>query len=98
MYSSCPVCSASNLKALWEVNGYTVASCKACTLVFVQNKVTAEELDAHYAGAKDDVYDDANIDCLNYYYQKLGDMIRSRFPQPGRILDLGCSRGWFLDV
>ncbi len=98
MYSSCPVCSGSNLKALWEVNGYTVAHCKTCTLVFVQNQVTAEELGAHYADAKDDVYDDANIDCLNYYYRRLADMIRARFPRPGKILDLGCSRGWFLDV
>ena len=98
MYSSCPVCSGTNLKPRWEVNGYTIASCDACSLTFVQNQVTTKELDAHYASTTDDAYDDANVECLNYYYEKLGAMIRSRYPQPGKLLDIGCSRGWFLDV
>ena len=98
MHSSCPVCGEITLKGLWEVNGYTIARCSVCSLVFVQNLVTAEDLAAHYAGGTDDAYDDTNFECLNYYYQKLGSLIRSRFPQPGRVLDLGCSRGWFLDV
>ncbi len=98
MYSSCPVCNATRLNALWEVNGYAIARCGTCSLVFVQNQVTAEELASHYAGAQDVVYDDTNVECLTYYYQKLGGLIRRRFSQPGKILDLGCSRGWFLDV
>src|ERR1017187_4023058 len=67
MYSSCPVCSGTNLKPRWEVNGYTIASCDACSLTFVQNQVTTKELDAHYASTTDDAYDDANVECLNYY-------------------------------
>jgi ubiquinone/menaquinone biosynthesis C-methylase UbiE len=98
LYMSCPICSASELRHLWVVNGYTVAKCNACTLVFVQNKVSAEELAAHYASGTDDAYDDSNVECLNYYYDKLGSLIRSHFPRPGRVLDLGCSRGWFLEV
>jgi SAM-dependent methyltransferase len=98
LHRSCPVCGGEVLKRLWEVNGYTIARCAACSLVFVQNIVTPDELAAHYAGPKDEVYEDNNADCLNYYYEKLGTLIRKHFPQPGRILDLGCSQGWFLDV
>jgi SAM-dependent methyltransferase len=98
MYSSCPVCNGTKLNSLWKVSGYTISRCGNCSLVFVQNLVTAEDLADHYRQAKDDAYDDTNVACLNYYYQKLGDLIRKRFPEPGRILDLGCSRGWFLDV
>lgn len=98
MHSSCPLCRGVKLTALWEVNGYTIAKCATCSLVFVQNQVTVEELIAHYAGGKDEAYDESNAECLNYYYRKLGELIRSRFPQPGKILDVGCSRGWFLDV
>jgi SAM-dependent methyltransferase len=98
MYASCPVCSGVSLGGLWTVNGYSIAQCNACTLVFVQNKVTPEELAAHYAEGTDDVYDDSNVECLNYYYQKLADLIRDRFPNPGRVLDLGCADGWFLDA
>jgi len=100
MYSSCPVCSDAGLRRLWEVNGYTIARCSACSLVFVQNKIAAEELAAHYAsiGAEAEVYDRPNVECLNYYYEKLAALIRRRFPEPGKVLDIGCSHGWFLDV
>jgi len=97
-HCSCPVCRGSALRTLWKVDGYTIAKCDTCTLVFVQEKVTTEELSAHYASGTDQAYDDSNADCLSYYYQKLGDLIRARYPTPGRILDLGCSRGWFLDA
>jgi 2-polyprenyl-3-methyl-5-hydroxy-6-metoxy-1,4-benzoquinol methylase len=100
MYSSCPVCNGADLKRLWEINRYTIARCRACSLVFVQNRVTAEELATYYAGigAEADVYDRPNVECLNYYYEKLADLIRRRFPEPGKVLDVGCSHGWFLDV
>lgn len=97
-YSSCPVCNGDVLRHLWDVNGYAIGRCASCTLVFVQNRVTAEELAAHYYSGGDEAYDDTNADCLSYYYRKLADLIRARFPQPGTILDLGCSRGWFLDA
>jgi SAM-dependent methyltransferase len=98
MHLSCPVCDSTALQGLWEVNGYNISRCGACSLVFVKNQVTAEDLAVHYSSGKDEVYEDANVECLSYYYQRLGDLISRRFPQPGKILDLGCSRGWFLDV
>jgi SAM-dependent methyltransferase len=98
MYASCPVCASGDLQGIWQVSGYPIARCQGCSLVFVQAQVTAQELDAHYATAGDVAYDDTNVECLNYYYQKLGELISRRFAQPGRILDIGCSRGWFLDV
>lgn len=98
LYHLCPTCNAGTLNDLWTVNGFLITKCTACTLVFVRNRVSSEELQAHYAGGADPAYDDTNAECLNYYYRKLGKLIRERFPQPGKILDLGCSRGWFLDV
>jgi SAM-dependent methyltransferase len=96
--TSCPICNGDRLSQLWKVNGFTITRCDACTLVFVQEMVTEEELAVHYTGGSDEVYVESNADCLNYYYRKLRDVIRARFPKPGKILDLGCSRGWFLDV
>lgn len=98
LYESCPICASTSLKRLWEVNGYPIARCRGCSLVFVQTRVTAEELNAHYAIHGDDAYDESNAECLNYYYRKLADSVRGQYPRPGRILDVGCSRGWFLDV
>jgi 2-polyprenyl-3-methyl-5-hydroxy-6-metoxy-1,4-benzoquinol methylase len=97
-HSECPLCSGLDLKELWQINRYSVASCQKCSLVFVKNHVTTDELIAHYAAMDDASYGDSNVDCLNHYYLALGAMIRRRFPQPGRLLDVGCSRGWFLDT
>ena len=97
-HQTCPICGGTNLKGLWTVKGFTITKCGSCSIVFVQEKVTAEQLALHYAGGTDEAYDDTNVDCLNYYYKKLEELIRSEVPRPGKILDLGCSRGWFLDV
>jgi len=97
-HTSCPLCAGTDLKALWDINGYAISKCRKCSLVFVLNYVTTDELIAHYGAMNDDSYGDNNVDCLNYYYEALGGLIRKRFPQGGRILDIGCSRGWFLDT
>ncbi len=98
LHTSCPLCDGQELAALWQVDGYTIAKCSSCSLVFVQNPVTTEDLIAHYASFVDDSYGDTNVECLNYYYNELGSVIRKRFPQPGKLLDVGCARGWFLDT
>lgn len=46
----------------------------------------------------DDVYSDENLNFLNFYYIKLKKIIEKIMPQKGKILDVGCSRGYFLDV
>jgi SAM-dependent methyltransferase len=97
MHASCPICAGTELKDLWKVNGYAIARCRKCSLVFVLDRVTAEELQEHYA-VPDGSYDESNTDCLTYYYEILRGLIESRCPQRGRILDIGCSGGWFLDV
>jgi len=96
--SSCPVCDSARLKTRWKVNGYTIVGCDDCSLVFVRNLPTSEELERHYeAGVGDQVYSEDNTECLNFYYEKLRYLIESRFPQRGKVLDIGCSGGWFLD-
>ena len=97
MHSACPACAGTALKRQWKVNGYFIARCKSCSLVFVENIVTPEELNAHYS-AWDSSYDENNTDCLTYYYEILRGLIESRCPQPGKILDIGCSAGQFLEV
>jgi 2-polyprenyl-3-methyl-5-hydroxy-6-metoxy-1,4-benzoquinol methylase len=97
MHSACPICAGTALKRQWKVNGYFIARCKSCSLVFVENIVTPEELNAHYS-VPDGSYGEDNTDCLTYYYEILRGLLESRCPQKGAILDIGCSAGWFLDV
>jgi SAM-dependent methyltransferase len=98
VHDRCPICASGRLLACWTINGYAIASCEDCSLVFVQNVITAADLARHYASGRDEVYEDDNLECLNYYYKKLRGRIESLHRAPGRILDIGCSGGWFLDL
>jgi SAM-dependent methyltransferase len=98
LHQSCPLCGSGALKHLWVVNGYTLVRCGGCCLVFVQNILSREQLAAEYAACEDPAYRDDNRECLEYYYQKLRQRIEARVPRPGKILDVGCSAGWFLET
>jgi 2-polyprenyl-3-methyl-5-hydroxy-6-metoxy-1,4-benzoquinol methylase len=80
------------------VNGYTIAGCQGCSLVFVQNIPTSEELAAHYQSGGDPTYADDNLACLSHYFRRLRALIEARVSPPGKLLDVGCSAGWFLDT
>lgn len=98
LHTSCPLCGSQQLLPRWEVETYHIVTCGVCSLVFVQEKVTANDLDAHYAQVVDPSYHEDNVECLNYYFRVLRKLIEKTHPGPGRLLDVGCSRGWFLDT
>lgn len=69
------------------------------SLVFVRRIVTADELAARYAASIDPIYDEEdNLACLDYYYRRLKRLLETRLPRKGRLLDLGCASGRFLDL
>ena len=99
LHTQCPICSGGTLARRFIVDGYTIVKCAACSFVFVQEKLSDSDLAQIYGPQDpDSVYDDpANIDNLNFYYLLLKDRIEKRVPA-GRILDVGCSEGQFLET
>lgn len=97
----CPLCESNRLQDLHaNVNGYTITRCLTCRLVFVREEITVPELIEYYnqADGVDFVYaDPENIKNLNYYFLKLKHLLEKSTPHR-RILDIGCSAGYFLDV
>lgn len=80
------------------MNGYKIVSCHGCSLVFVQQLVSDDDLAAHYAKVEDPSYEEDNSACLDYYHHALRKLIEAKHPGAGRLLDIGCSGGFFLDT
>ena len=100
LHEVCPGCGDADLRPRWTIGPYRIVRCAGCELVFVRNRIDSRRLDEFYnqASGGDPSYDPDNLVCLNYYYGRLRDAIREWQPRAGRILDVGGSGGFFLDV
>lgn len=104
-HSSCPVCGSTVLNYKYTIDDFTIIQCGSCKVMFVKERLSQEELDYHYAKAVEGTEDDEdhvylnqqNIENLNYYYKNLRTYILERVPK-GKVLDIGCNAGYFLDV
>lgn len=102
-HSFCPICGDKNLKFKYTINNFTLVQCRSCELIFVKEICSQAELDYYYLADKNRAADDTgvysnqgNIENLNYYYKKLRSLILARI-SAGKILDIGCNAGQFLD-
>ena len=102
-HSSCPICKNENLQYKYTINNFTLVQCQSCRLLFVKEKCSQEELDVNYKVGgdmtieEDWVYlDEENTGNLKYYYKNLRSLILKQISF-GKILDVGCNAGQFLD-
>ncbi|MEZ5401460.1 MAG: class I SAM-dependent methyltransferase [Bryobacteraceae bacterium] len=95
--TECPVCGVADTGERWRISGFTVRQCGSCTVMYVGEKLSNEELGAWYAKLTDNAYSEENARCLRYYYDNLAARIRTYQPRGRRLFDVGCSRGWFFE-
>jgi len=97
LHPCCRVCGSSDIRNVWIVNSFHIAHCNSCSVKFVSDNLTMENLSEYYIQSDETAYSDENRDCLSHYYRKVRQLIDKRHPGAGRILDVGCSAGWFFD-
>lgn len=101
LYTECPICGVSDTTPRFSVDGFRIDECHGCGVVFVANIVTHEKLSIAYESAASDefVYTEENVAYLSHYYRALKERIVALTGKnSGRILDVGCSAGYFLDL
>lgn len=92
-YTSCIVCGARELCQLQRYRSAHLVRCRACGLTFAGIRPSDEDLAAHYAG-----YGTSWVDSpiTRQRYRELLDRLEP-FRQTGRMLDMGCGAGYFLE-
>lgn len=98
MHKACIVCKNEDIFTKYIVEGFHILRCKRCSLLFVGERLSQKQLQAYYEKMPDDfAYSDTeNIKNLKYYYLTLIGLISKKI-STGKILDVGCSSGQFLD-
>jgi 2-polyprenyl-3-methyl-5-hydroxy-6-metoxy-1,4-benzoquinol methylase len=101
----CNVCGSSEQQPFCPENGLSLVQCQQCGLVYVSPRPDANELYALYGetyfrndesgvvGYTNYLRDEANI--RKTFAGRLKRL--ERYVQPGRLLDVGCAAGFFLD-
>jgi len=94
--AACPLCDGTRAEHLATKRGFEIVRCTACALVFVWPQPTPQELEALYsAGHYHAEVDEAER--RRYAARRLRE-IEGLVPRRGRLLDVGCSKGFFLEA
>lgn len=99
---ACPTCGTMERERLFNQKGWTVYKCSSCGLGFLDPRPSQEELtalyrDSYFVGH----YDEGVLPGTEAMRKRLSqEQHRIKFIKPykkqGRILDIGCGRGYFL--
>ena len=103
----CPVCDSTAYEPLFTKQGFDFVRCANCTLVYVNPRLLESATLAYYGDASDQ---QSMVDWLNVlanpanqawqipYFQEAVDILAKSIPANGKILDIGCSIGLFMEV
>jgi 2-polyprenyl-3-methyl-5-hydroxy-6-metoxy-1,4-benzoquinol methylase len=105
---ACGLCGGSEREIRFTDAPFSVARCRACGLTYVTPRLKDGALieqvyDEGYwssSSASERGYTDYRSDAPLYLrtFEKRMPIIRRLFPTPGRVLDVGCAAGYFLEV
>ena len=112
-YSNCPLCQSDKLQPVFSVKDYTVSAenfmllkCGYCTLVFTQDIPGQQNIAAYYASQNYISHSNTQKGFINQLYHRVRTitltakrkMIVSQTGiRQGKILDVGCGTGAFLN-
>ena len=96
---ACPVCGSCESREIFKKNGGTYVVCDNCSMVFINPVFRDRELVEYYKfnNSNQAMAHSSEIDFYRRIYTSGLEMI-AKYKIAGKILDIGCSSGLFLDI
>ncbi|OIP33343.1 MAG: hypothetical protein AUK23_03170 [Deltaproteobacteria bacterium CG2_30_43_15] len=106
----CPLCESGKFKEVFFKNNYHIVKCIKCGLLFVNPMPSEKEIEKYY---KEDFYDEEKFvettgKTFEYLhkstqrradeYKPFLDYLKENAPPPGKLIDIGCGDGTFLEL
>lgn len=96
---NCPVCDSSKYIFIFNKSGGTYVKCRNCTMVFVNPVFKEDALEKYYIGlntGQAEVVQNESEFYNEIYTKGLNTIFK--LVNKGKILDVGCSSGFFLNI
>ena len=95
---TCPICHRPSTWRLARKDGWDYYGCRSCSLVYIHPQPSPEFLTSQYQGylPEDEIQIRSWRLSMEEVFRQSADLIEQR-KKPGRILDVGCGYGFFLN-
>lgn len=94
-YVPCNLCNSDNGRELLQLNSFFVNKCQTCGLVYVNPQPSKDQIISHYFSRYNPI-PSLESKILKKGKRKL--QVIERKIEKGKLLDVGCSYGIFLDA
>ena len=101
----CPVCSGTEARTLYTIDGFGVVTCCGCSMVYVNPRISNDQLYSiyteNYFHNQRDGYEDyelaahLRIKTFRRWYREIEPKL---IGETAKALDIGCAAGYFLQV
>ena len=96
----CPLCKGTAREVIFTKKGFDLVRCGSCNLAYLGKPPTSEELQKLYsfeAGYQTDFAHESSSEVkFHAHAARLSYQLLSRYKSSGKVLDVGCSAGFFL--
>ncbi|MEK7359582.1 MAG: class I SAM-dependent methyltransferase, partial [Planctomycetota bacterium] len=99
-YTNCNICNMNETSLITIQNEYRVVRCNNCKLVYVNPRPTPAALIALYNDyhQRDDKDDQTWARLMDMNFRSAASFLSRVYPGKGKILDVGCGYGHFVDM
>jgi 2-polyprenyl-3-methyl-5-hydroxy-6-metoxy-1,4-benzoquinol methylase len=103
-YNPCPVCDSEKTTPLFMKDGFRYVRCQNCSMIYMNPRLNQAATYAFYNSDVNAIYNETKFDAVStattlddkINLENLDLIDQYRNGRPGKILEIGCAKGYFL--